>query len=94
MPDAAFTVRQRTGAPFVALPLLDLIGVTDPHQIAVVYALSRFMDNEGKCWPTHEAICEKCGIGKTKLKSVLGELKTAGLLSWEHTNSYWEFLWS
>ena len=85
MSDAAFTVSRRGGLPFVALPLLDEIGVTDPHQIAVIYALTRFMDGQGRCWPSHDAISAKCGIKKTKLKNVLGELKAAGLLTWDHT---------
>ena len=64
----------------IPTPVLEM----GPYCIAVYAVLRDFADSRSnECWPSHRRIAERSGVGLTRVKQALLELRLAGWVTWE-----------
>ena len=64
----------------IPTPVLEM----GPYCIAVYAVLRDFADSRSnECWPSHRSIANRSGVGLTRVKQALLELRAAGWVTWE-----------
>lgn len=66
--------------PFVILPVA-WSGTVSPYQLAVLYALACFANQDGHCFPGIPTLCRRARMSERKVQSVLRELNALGLVT-------------
>ena len=49
----------------------------------VLRKMAKMMNAKNQCWPSHAYIAEKTGYSVSKVKRLLGQMKDAGVLTWD-----------